>query len=336
MVMQERSKSYQNYRFGFNGMEQDDEFSGSGNTLDFGSRIYNPRLGRWMSMDTRFKSFPDLTPYSFVENSPINAYDPNGESGVATVKRGFLGIGRKVVVESNLNFYGFSSSKVNTRRAKQVARNIEKGWNNANGSILLADGKTYKVKFKVKGRHLSQKDGDELRKNNGGNPKENFIRIVSNAETEGSSNSWAGNTGKLRYDDFVSDGPSNRTTPTHEYGHGLGWHDNSQDGYPSTWDNPGDHDFDGNVDPSTGLVTPGIMTPRSTPASQMTGPVDPSMIEADGTIDESIRQPNQRDIGFVFNGCLISTLSQNGQAAIGSADNQKQRPQMPTSSGSTP
>src|SRR5690606_28578426 len=32
------------YRYGFNGMEKDDEIKGTGNSLDFGARIYDPRL----------------------------------------------------------------------------------------------------------------------------------------------------------------------------------------------------------------------------------------------------------------------------------------------------
>ncbi|MCU7549877.1 hypothetical protein OCK74_12165 [Chitinophagaceae bacterium LB-8] len=39
------------YRYGFNGKENDNEVKGDGNSLDFGGRIYDPRLGRWHSTD---------------------------------------------------------------------------------------------------------------------------------------------------------------------------------------------------------------------------------------------------------------------------------------------
>jgi RHS repeat-associated protein len=39
------------YRFGFNGQEKDDEVKVEGNSLDFGARIYDSRLGRWLSLD---------------------------------------------------------------------------------------------------------------------------------------------------------------------------------------------------------------------------------------------------------------------------------------------
>lgn len=39
------------YRFGFNGKEKDDDTYGNGNEYDYGDRIYNPRIGRWLSLD---------------------------------------------------------------------------------------------------------------------------------------------------------------------------------------------------------------------------------------------------------------------------------------------
>ena len=51
MVMPERSFSYENYRWGFNGEETDNDVKGAGNSLDFGARIYDSRLGRWLSLD---------------------------------------------------------------------------------------------------------------------------------------------------------------------------------------------------------------------------------------------------------------------------------------------
>jgi len=67
------------YRFGFNGMEKDNQIKGVGNSLDFGARIYDSRLGRWMSLDPLAQKYPDLSPYNFVENSPIIFIDPDGK-----------------------------------------------------------------------------------------------------------------------------------------------------------------------------------------------------------------------------------------------------------------
>jgi RHS repeat-associated protein len=64
--------------YGFNGMEKDDEWSGCGKSYDFGARIYDSRLGRWMSVDPLFSKYPGFTPYSYVNNMPIWAIDPDG------------------------------------------------------------------------------------------------------------------------------------------------------------------------------------------------------------------------------------------------------------------
>jgi RHS repeat-associated protein len=66
------------YRFGFNGKEKTDEVSGNGNNYDYGFRIYNPRLGKFLSVDPLTASYPGLTPYQFASNTPIMAIDVDG------------------------------------------------------------------------------------------------------------------------------------------------------------------------------------------------------------------------------------------------------------------
>ena len=67
------------YRYGFNGMERDDEVKGSGNSYDFGARIYDSRIGRWLALDPSMKKYPSLSPYNFVANNPIIYIDPDGK-----------------------------------------------------------------------------------------------------------------------------------------------------------------------------------------------------------------------------------------------------------------
>ena len=66
------------YRYGFNGKENDNEVKGEGNQQDYGMRIYDPRLGRFLSTDPLAKSYPMLTPYQFASNSPIAGVDLDG------------------------------------------------------------------------------------------------------------------------------------------------------------------------------------------------------------------------------------------------------------------
>jgi RHS repeat-associated protein len=67
------------YRYGFNGMELDNEVKGSGNSYDFGARMYDSRLGRWMSVDPLASMYPDLSPFNFVAGNPLIYIDPDGK-----------------------------------------------------------------------------------------------------------------------------------------------------------------------------------------------------------------------------------------------------------------
>ena len=78
MVMSDRSYNTEGYRFGFNGKENDNEVKGTGNQQDYGMRIYDPRLGRFLSVDPLTKDYPELTPYQFASNTPINSVDLDG------------------------------------------------------------------------------------------------------------------------------------------------------------------------------------------------------------------------------------------------------------------
>jgi RHS repeat-associated protein len=66
------------YRYGFNGKEKDDEVMGAGNEIDYGMRVYDPRAGRFLSVDALTKTFPALTPYQYAGNSPIKFIDLDG------------------------------------------------------------------------------------------------------------------------------------------------------------------------------------------------------------------------------------------------------------------
>ncbi len=73
------------YRFGFNGMEKDNDTYGEGNALDFGARIYDSRLGRWLSLDRLMSKYPFVNPYNGMLNSPLQYKDINGEDIILTI-----------------------------------------------------------------------------------------------------------------------------------------------------------------------------------------------------------------------------------------------------------
>ncbi len=71
-------EAYGYYRYGFNGKENDNEVKGSGNQQDYGMRIYDPRLGRFLSVDPLSVSFPWNSTYAFAENDVIRCIDLEG------------------------------------------------------------------------------------------------------------------------------------------------------------------------------------------------------------------------------------------------------------------
>lgn len=70
------------YRYGFNGYEKDDEIKGIGNHIDFGARGYDPRVGRWLSLDPMASKYPEVSPYVFANSNPIIFIDRDGNEWV--------------------------------------------------------------------------------------------------------------------------------------------------------------------------------------------------------------------------------------------------------------
>lgn len=76
-------------RFGFNGKEKDNETG----LPDYGFRISNPRLGRFLSVDPLTKDYPILTPYQFASNSPVSGINLDGLEYYYAADGKFLGQG---------------------------------------------------------------------------------------------------------------------------------------------------------------------------------------------------------------------------------------------------
>jgi RHS repeat-associated protein len=75
------------YKFGFNGKEDDDEWG----KQDYGFRIYDARVGRFLSVDPLSGDYPELTNYQFASNSPIAGIDLDGLEYFFAADGRFLG-----------------------------------------------------------------------------------------------------------------------------------------------------------------------------------------------------------------------------------------------------
>ena len=118
------------YRFHFNGKETDNEVYGEGNAYDFGARIYNPRVGRFSSVDPMTRNYSSHTTYSFAGNSPIVLIDKNGEFPWIT---GLIGAGVNIAI-------GYIGAKINNEEytAKDALIDGAIGFAVGSGAALIA------------------------------------------------------------------------------------------------------------------------------------------------------------------------------------------------------
>ncbi|GIV28857.1 MAG: hypothetical protein KatS3mg027_2671 [Bacteroidia bacterium] len=106
--MEGRRKGSVNYRYGFNDKEKVNEIYGAGNAYDFGARLYDGRVGRWMSVDKYLAKYPDLSPYVFELNNPLVFSDPSGDT---------------VIVKVTINKVG--TTKINLFSSSEIKSNPE-------------------------------------------------------------------------------------------------------------------------------------------------------------------------------------------------------------------
>ena len=124
--MFDRNHIQLSYRYGFNGKEKDPEgLGGGGSTYDYGFRIYNAQLGKFLSVDPLYQSYAALTPYQFSSNMPIASIDIDG-------------------LEAKLAIYGAGVDKSHTENHQALFKiEAEKDvtWKNADHAISCMTGK---------------------------------------------------------------------------------------------------------------------------------------------------------------------------------------------------
>jgi RHS repeat-associated protein len=78
MIQPGRSYNAGSYRYGFQNQESDSEIKGVGNHINFKYRGYDPRTGRFWSVDPLFRDYPWNSTYAFSENDLIRAVELEG------------------------------------------------------------------------------------------------------------------------------------------------------------------------------------------------------------------------------------------------------------------
>lgn len=72
------------YRFGFTGLNKDDEINGAGNVYSTEFRELDTRLVTWWSIDPLTAKYPSHSPYNYTEGNPIVYTDRTGKGKEST------------------------------------------------------------------------------------------------------------------------------------------------------------------------------------------------------------------------------------------------------------
>lgn len=136
-VMPNRNGNSSSYKYGFNDMLKDDELKGNSNSYDFGARIYDPRLGRWLSVDPHVSKYPAVSGYNFALNSPLLYKDPNGKDAVVTIGPPDANGVRTITLSSNVYVTG---KGLTNDQIKDKTKYIQEVWDAYYGSNTFKEG----------------------------------------------------------------------------------------------------------------------------------------------------------------------------------------------------
>jgi RHS repeat-associated protein len=138
------------YRYGFNGKEKDEDIGGG--NYDFGARIYNARLGRWMSVDPLANKYPYLSPYNYCANNPIIYIDYDGKDFEVVIDD----IAGTVTIKARI----YTGNEAEQEQAQKMAdvMNAQSG----NYVFETKSGKSYKVVFDIQSEMVAKKTTEKI------------------------------------------------------------------------------------------------------------------------------------------------------------------------------
>jgi RHS repeat-associated protein len=129
-----------NYRFGFNGVERENDMYGSSNAYEFKYRMYDARIGKFLSVDPLTKSYPWNSSYAFAENRVIDGIDLEGKEWSTSGKVFIAPMGiyaeyREVKLNIKNSNECISDAKVIQTQKEAIKGDIVKDFSTGNGSF---------------------------------------------------------------------------------------------------------------------------------------------------------------------------------------------------------
>jgi RHS repeat-associated protein len=130
-------------------MEYDDEVKGDGNSYTTEFRQYDPRLGRWLSIDPMYAKFPWQSPYVAFDNNPIFYIDPKG---LASQAKGDVPPGEKSGKGDKAAWAKYTKAGKTDAFVRVLAPNgTWKEFKRAHSSFTYSDGKMSEEQIKKDG-----------------------------------------------------------------------------------------------------------------------------------------------------------------------------------------
>ena len=204
-------QSVQPYKY--NGKELDSK--GGLDWYDYGARMYDAALGRFMKTDRFSEKYVSLSPYQYGANNPVNNIDVNGDS-IWYTRNGDI-----VTMHVTAKIFNNSSDNINmARAAKDIVSDIKSTYE---GKFEWSDNKTYNLKvdmdLKVATSMKDVENSDHLfvladSDSKGARGATSMLggKVMTLASSDFANNNWLSNN--LSY---------NKTfTATHEFGHAIG------------------------------------------------------------------------------------------------------------------
>lgn len=177
-------------KYEYNGKERhENEFSEGGGLgwSDYGARMYDPQIGRFLQIDPHSHRYATSTPYNYVFNNPLSNVDPDGKDGRVT------GTGTEddpYTIEANYYYYG-----LNEKQTKGLNKALANYNNGGKATKVKVNGKEVYVRYRLSATQVENADqaetsarNDTYRASDGTTKR--FGNVV-NTEFNGSADAYA-------------------------------------------------------------------------------------------------------------------------------------------------